>query len=136
MTRFLLSLDQAADTVFAALRTGRRGETFVPLVESASIVDLAKAMIDGRDIDVVVTGIRPGEKIHEIMVSDEERYRTIRRGDYYVIQPMLQQLDPVHVDVPMATEYSSENVTLDQEGIKRLLASIIGARAVVAGIAA
>jgi UDP-glucose 4-epimerase len=136
MTRFLLSLDQAVDTVFAALRTGRQGETFVPMVESASIVDLAKALIDGRDIDILVTGIRPGEKIHEIMVSDEERYRTIRRGDYFVIQPMLQQLDPIQVDVPMADEYSSENVTLDQEGIKRLLAPIYGTRAVVTGLAA
>jgi UDP-glucose 4-epimerase len=135
MTRFLLSLDQAVDTVFAALRTGRRGETFVPLVESASIVDLAHALIDGRDVDVIVTGIRPGEKIHEIMVSDEERYRTVKRGDYYVIQPMLPQLEPIVVEEPMASEYSSAIVTLDVAGIKRLLAPIMG-RAAVARIAA
>lgn len=135
MTRFLLSLDQAVDTVFAALKTGRRGETFVPMVESASIVDLAKALIDGRDIEIKVTGIRPGEKIHEIMVSDEERYRTVRRGDYYVIQPMLEQLDPVKVDVPMASEYSSEEVTLSIPEIRALLAPLTGTRAIV-GIAA
>lgn len=135
MTRFLLSLDQAVDTVFAALTTGRRGETFVPMVESASIVDLAKALIDDRDIDITVTGIRPGEKIHEIMVSDEERYRTIRRGDYYVIQPMLEQLDPIKVDVPMASEYSSEEITLDVPGIQKLLAPLTTGRALV-GIAA
>jgi FlaA1/EpsC-like NDP-sugar epimerase len=135
MTRFLLSLDQAVDTVFAALTTGRRGETFVPMVESASIVDLAKALIDDRDIDITVTGIRPGEKIHEIMVSDEERYRTVRRGDYYVIQPMLEQLDPIKVDVPMANEYSSEEITLDVPGIQKLLAPLTTSRALV-GIAA
>lgn len=131
MTRFLLSLDRAVDTVFAALEDGRRGETFVPLVESARIVDVAKALIDGRDIDVIVTGIRPGEKIHEIMVSDEERYRTIKRGDYYVIQPMLEPLSPIQVDVPMASEYSSAQVTLDQDGIKRMLAPIFGTKAMV-----
>jgi UDP-glucose 4-epimerase len=131
MTRFLLSLDRAVDTVFAALETARRGETFVPLVESARIMDLAEVLIDGRDIDMVVTGIRPGEKIHEIMVSEEERYRTVARGDYYVIQPMLEQLDPLVIDVPLASEYSSEEVTLDHEGIRSLLEPIYGRKAVV-----
>src|SRR2546423_5039363 len=68
MTRFLLPLDQAVDTVFAALATGQRGDTYVPLVPAARVVDLAEVMIDGRDIKMVVTGIRPGEKVHEIMV--------------------------------------------------------------------
>ena len=131
MTRFLLSLDRAVDTVFAALETARRGETFVPLVESARIMDLAEVLIDGRAIDIVVTGIRPGEKIHEIMVSEEERYRTVARGDYYVIQPMLEQLDPLVIDVPLASEYSSEEVTLDHEGIRSLLEPIYGRKAVV-----
>ena len=136
MTRFLLSLDQAVDTVFAALRHGRRGETFVPLVESARITDVAETLIGDRDIDMVVTGIRPGEKVHEIMVSEEERYRTIKRGDYFVIQPMLMRLDPILVERPMASEYSSEQVTLDQEGIRRLLTPIFGGRAAVTRIAA
>ena len=131
MTRFLLSLDQAVDTVFEALRTGQRGETYVPLVESARIVDLAKALIDGRDVEVLVTGIRPGEKSHEIMVSEEECYRTIKRGDYYVIQPMLEQLDPVQVDRPLEKEYSSAHVTLDEKGIKEMLAPLAGGRAFV-----
>lgn len=131
MTRFLLSLDQAVDTVFAALRTGRRGETFVPFVESARIVDLAAVLINGRDIEVKVTGIRPGEKIHEIMVSEEECYRTVRRGDYYVIQPMLEQLDPLIVEEPLRSEYSSADVTLDHQGIRDLLAPVIGPKALV-----
>lgn len=131
MTRFLLSLDRAVDTVFAALQTGRSGETFVPLVESARIVDLAAVLIGDRDIEVIVTGIRPGEKIHEIMVSEEERYRTIARGDYYVIQPMLEQLKPLAIDIPLPSEYSSEEVTLDHDGIRDLLEPIYGVRALV-----
>jgi UDP-glucose 4-epimerase len=131
MTRFLLSLDQAVDTVFAALQTGTQGETFVPLVESARIVDLAAVLIDGRPIDLVITGIRPGEKIHEIMVSEEERYRTVPRGDYYVIQPMLEQLKPLTVDRPLESEYSSERVTLDHNGIRELLKPAKEPRAVV-----
>lgn len=126
MTRFLLSLDRAVDTVFAAVEGAQRGEFYIPKVEAARIVDLAAAMIDGRDIPILNTGIRPGEKVHEIMVSEEERLRTISRGDYYVIQPMLEELAPLIVDRPvLAGEYSSEDVTLDLEGIRRLLDPII-----------
>jgi UDP-glucose 4-epimerase len=126
MTRFLLSLDQAVDTVFEALANGRMGETFIPKVAAAGIMDLAHAMIAGRDIKVLVTGIRPGEKVHEIMVSEEERYRTVERNGYYVVQPMLDELLPQVVDEPVLKgEYSSEHITLTQEDIKRLLEPIL-----------
>ncbi len=126
MTRFLLSLDQAVDTVFAALAHGRPGETYVPKVDSASIMDLARVMIGDRDIPIVITGIRPGEKIHEIMVSDEERYRTIERGSYYAIQPMLDELFPEVVDNPvLKSEYSSQAVTLDDQAIRDLINPIL-----------
>jgi len=62
MSRFLLSLDQAVDTIFAAIREARRGETYIPRVPSARVVDIAAALIGKRDIQTVVTGIRPGEK--------------------------------------------------------------------------
>ena len=121
MTRFLLSLDQAVDTVFAAIKHAEKGETYIPRVPAARIVDLAEVMIDGRGIEMKVTGIRPGEKIHEIMVSEEECYRTIERGDYYVICPMLPELRP-KIDQPaLTTEYSSEHITLDHDGLRELL---------------
>ncbi len=126
MTRFLLTLDQAVDTVFAALEHGRPGETYVPMVDAARIIDLARVMIDGRDVPIVITGIRPGEKIHEIMVSDEERYRTIERKGYYVIQPMLEELLPEVVDNPVLTgEYSSADVTLSDNAILEMINPIL-----------
>lgn len=126
MTRFLLSLDRAVDTVFAALDHGMPGETYVPTVDSARIVDLARVMIGNKDVPIVYTGIRPGEKTHEIMVSDEERYRTIERSGYYVIQPMLDELFPTVVDRPvLEAEYSSEQVTLDDEAIQELIRPIL-----------
>ncbi|HVT13170.1 MAG TPA: polysaccharide biosynthesis protein [Fimbriimonadaceae bacterium] len=129
MTRFLLSLDKAVDTVFEALHVGRMGETFVPRVEAARMVDLAQTLIDGRDVQIIYTGIRPGEKLHEIMVSEEERWRTVERGDYYVIQPMLDELYPIQPDRPVLQgEYSSENVTLDYHGLRTLLEPIVGPR--------
>jgi FlaA1/EpsC-like NDP-sugar epimerase len=122
MTRFLLSLDQAVDTVLAAVLEARAGETYIPRVPAARITDLAEVLIDGREIRIEVTGIRPGEKIHEIMVSEEECYRTIERGEYYVICPMLPELRP-QIDRPALTsEYSSERITLDHDGLRTLLA--------------
>ena len=92
MTRFLLTLEQAVDTVFAALRGARRGETYIPRVPSARIEDIAKALIGKRPVKIVVAGIRPGEKLHEILISEEEAHRSIRRGDYFVILPILPEL--------------------------------------------
>jgi UDP-glucose 4-epimerase len=123
MTRFLLSLDRAVDTVFSAIQFALPGEIYVPKVPAARIMDLAKALINGRSVPIMITGIRPGEKIHEIMVSEEEMYRTIERGGYYVICPMLPELDGMHSDeLPLSSAYSSADITLDEAGLKALLA--------------
>lgn len=123
MTRFLLSLDQAVDTVFAAIEHAQPGETYIPKVPAARIVDLANVLIDGRSIGVHEIGIRPGEKIHEIMVSEEECYRTIERGEYYVVRPMLPELhDGRELKQALHREYSSADITLDQVGLRLLLA--------------
>ena len=92
MTRFLLTLDDAVDLIFAAIAEAHPGEMFVPRAPAARIVDVATALIGDRPIRQTITGIRPGEKIHEIMVSGEEAHRTVRRGRYYVIRPMLPEV--------------------------------------------
>lgn len=108
MTRFLLSLEEAVDTVFAAIESGLRGETYVPKARSARVVDIATALINGREIEQVFTGIRPGEKTHEIMVSEDEVHRTITRGRWYVILPMLPELSVVAAIAPtLKKEFSS-----------------------------
>lgn len=123
MTRFLLSLDQAVNTIFAAMQTALPGETYVPKIPAVRVLDLARVIINGRDIPIVFTGIRPGEKIHEILVSEEESYRTIERDGYYVICPMLPELISIPTEQSdLVGEYSSANVTLDQAGLHELLA--------------
>lgn len=108
MTRFLLSLDDAVDVIFAALHDARRGETFIPRVPAARVVDIAECLIGDRDIPVVVTGIRPGEKVHEILVSEEEAQRTRTRDRYYCIRPILPEVaGPDGEDQALASEYSS-----------------------------
>jgi len=135
MTRFLLSLDQAVDTVFAALGEALPGETFIPKVASARVIDLAKVLINGRNIAIELVGIRPGEKIHEIMVSEEECYRTVGRGDYYVIRPMLPELQlSVGSEPALDGAYSSAHVTLDHAGLRQLLAPYLADE--VIGVAA
>ncbi|MDA8441930.1 MAG: polysaccharide biosynthesis protein [Peptococcaceae bacterium] len=117
MTRFLLPLEYAVDTIFAAIEHAKPGETFVPRVPASCMMDVARALIEDRDIELVVTGIRPGEKIHEIMVSDEEAWRTYDRGDYYAIKAMLPELVTEHEGDPALTkEYSSADslMTLEQ----------------------
>ena len=85
MTRFLMSLDAAVDTVFAAVRTGLTGETYVPRMKSALVKYVAEIMIGSHPIEIKYVGIRPGEKIHEILVSEEEIFRTYTRDNFYVI---------------------------------------------------
>jgi FlaA1/EpsC-like NDP-sugar epimerase len=122
MTRFLLSLEQAVDTIFAALRGAKRGETYIPRVPSAKVTDIAAALIANRKIETKVTGIRPGEKIHEILVSEEEANRTVERGDYYCIQPMLPELlDSEEIKNALGREYSSADDVMTAGQVAGLL---------------
>lgn len=127
MTRFLLSLDRAVDTVFAAIKDGKRGETFVPKVKAANITDVAKALMGSKDLPIKYTGIRPGEKVHEIMVSEEECFRTVERGDYYVILPVLPELRETEDFTPaLAGEYSSKDDNISIAELRELLSSAGG----------
>jgi UDP-N-acetylglucosamine 4,6-dehydratase len=85
MTRFWITLNKATDFVIDNLKFMRGGEIFVPKIPSMNIVDLAIAMDPSRDRRI--SGIRPGEKLHEEMVSEYEAYRTIEWNDRYVILP-------------------------------------------------
>jgi FlaA1/EpsC-like NDP-sugar epimerase len=126
MTRFLLSLNKAVDTVFAAFESAHPGEIYIPRVPSARIEDLAWALIEDRPLDVVVMGIRPGEKMHEILISDEEAWRTYDRAyngqPYYAIASMLPELQ--HNDEPFARlqdEYSSADDVMTRAQVTALL---------------
>jgi FlaA1/EpsC-like NDP-sugar epimerase len=122
MTRFLLSLDEAVDTVIAAIRDGLPGETYVPRAKSALITNVATALIGHRPVRQVVTGIRPGEKIHEIMVSEDETYRTVERGKWYAIQPMLPELKSDFSSQPcLAREYSSMHDVMSLQETAQML---------------
>ncbi|NNF22306.1 MAG: polysaccharide biosynthesis protein, partial [Saprospiraceae bacterium] len=85
MTRFNISLDGGVDMVFYALEHAWGGEIFVPKIPSYKILELAEAIAPG--IPTKIVGIRPGEKIHEEMISSGDSYNSFDLGKYYVILP-------------------------------------------------
>jgi len=85
MTRFWLTLEQGVRFVIRALGEMHGGEIFVPMIPSMKITDLAEVI--APDCRVEYIGIRPGEKLHEVLVSDDEARQTVKLDDMYVIRP-------------------------------------------------
>ena len=85
MTRFWITLEHGVRFVLAALANMHGGEIFVPKIPSMNIMDLAAAIAPGCRTELI--GIRPGEKLHEIMVPSDEAANTVEHDDHYVIQP-------------------------------------------------
>lgn len=85
MTRFWLSLEQGVRFVVRCIEQMKGGEVFVPKIPSTTIVDLAKAIAPEAELEVI--GIRPGEKLHEVLVSEDEARSTVELEDMYVVQP-------------------------------------------------
>ncbi len=85
MTRFWITLDEAVDLVLFAMDEARGGEIFIPKIPSMRMPDLAEAMAPGVPYDVI--GIRPGEKLHEVLLTNDEARHSVETEDNYVILP-------------------------------------------------
>lgn len=85
MTRFWITLDQGVDFVIQSLDRMKGGEIFIPKIPSMNIMDLAKAVAPGCKYEFV--GIRPGEKLHEALISEDDGRKTLEYEDHYIIQP-------------------------------------------------
>ncbi len=122
MSRFLLTLNDAVETVFNAIKHAEPGETFVPTAPSATVENIAKALIGNKDIEIKIGGIRPGEKIHEILISEEEIHHTVKKGRYYAIRSMLPELrGELSEPSPLKKEMSSADYILSLEKTRQLL---------------
>jgi len=122
MTRFLLSLDDAVDTIFAAVRDGQPGDTYIPRAPAARMTDLARVLIGDRPVKTVITGIRPGEKVHEILISEEEAQRVEDRGHFYAIRSLLPEVQAQRAaGSVLSREYSSSDDVLDEPALRELL---------------
>lgn len=85
MTRFWISLEQGVRFVIRCVEQMQGGEVFVPKIPSMKMVDLARAIAPEAELEVI--GIRPGEKLHEVLISEDEARQTIELEDMYVVQP-------------------------------------------------
>jgi UDP-glucose 4-epimerase len=122
MTRFLLTLDQAVDTVFEAMQFAEAGETYIPKIKAARIVDVVSALIGKKKIEIKETGVRPGEKLHEVLVSQEESLRTISRGDYFAIKSILPEVSKPVVGTKFDfDELSSEHFLMTSKEVDEFL---------------
>jgi UDP-N-acetylglucosamine 4,6-dehydratase len=106
MTRFWITLEQGVDMVLRAFELAGGGEIFVPKIPSMTITDLAEAV--APDMATTVVGIRPGEKIHESMITAEDARNTLDIGEYYVIKPeVCRYKGPEGKAAPEGFEYNS-----------------------------
>lgn len=120
MTRFWMTLEHAVDLVIKSLFTSKGGEVFIPKIPSMKIVDLAKAL--APHLPLTVCGIRPGEKLHERLITQDESFMTVEYEDHYVLySPWSPKQYPSNV--PQNFEYRSDTSSnnLTREGLKALL---------------
>jgi len=130
MTRFFLRVEDAIQLVLEAESDSVGGEITVVKMPACKIIDLAKVMIEefgNEDTQIKHIGIRPGEKLDEVLVSRYEVPRTMQKGNYFVILPMINipkvKERYINVTCDLQDEYSSSNAEqLTKEGIKSLLA--------------
>ncbi len=88
MTRFLITLQEGVDFVIKNFDRMQGGEIFVPKIPSMRMIDLAMALNGDKPYEVI--GIRPGEKLHEAMITKEDSLRTVEFDDHYMIKPTIQ----------------------------------------------
>ena len=114
MTRFWITLPQAVQFVLDAFERMTGGELYVPRIPSMKITDLAQVLAPGSEIEVI--GIRPGEKLHEEMISVEDSHRTLRFDDHYVVQPVIAEWggEHVHGGQPVETGFQYRSDLNDQ----------------------
>jgi UDP-N-acetylglucosamine 4,6-dehydratase len=129
MTRFWITLNQGVEFVLSSLEIMRGGEIFVPKIPSMTMPDLVKAMSPTAGLKIV--GIRPGEKLHEMMISADDARATVELADRYVIEPTFVEYprtpfrgEATAKDVAEGFSYSSDSNDdwLSEDGLNAMLA--------------
>jgi FlaA1/EpsC-like NDP-sugar epimerase len=130
MTRYLITLPEAINLVFKAAREAHGGEIFVPNVPSARVLELAEVMVEclagDSQIKIDYVGVRPGEKIHEVLISEEESWRSLANGECFMVLPVgkwrsLRSTFPNYHASPHVEYTSNSGTRLDKAALRRLL---------------
>ena len=125
MTRFWITLEQGVRFVIHCIEQMQGGEVFVPKIPSMRVMDLAEAVAPGCEIEFI--GIRPGEKLHEVLISKDESRYALDVGDMFVIQPAHPWWKPANWShgkpLPDGFEYSSDKNTqwLTVEQLRKII---------------
>jgi UDP-glucose 4-epimerase len=117
MTRFIMTLDQSIDLIEDTILGATSGETWLPKLRSMKIIDLAKIFAKRYDVDFSVTGIRPGEKLHEELVSEPESIRVFDNGKYLQMSPSLSMIGAG----ASVFNYSSKDALMDLNDLEEYL---------------
>ncbi len=125
MTRYFMTVTEAVNLLFKAMFHSIGGEIYVTKMPACKISDLAKALAKhyGKKIDIDVIGIRPGEKLHEMLVSEDEATQTVEDEDFKIILPMDGRLNEAYKDFKKAAAkpYTSNDKLMEQAEILRKL---------------
>jgi UDP-N-acetylglucosamine 4,6-dehydratase len=126
MTRFWITLEQASRFVAGCFESMRGGELFVPRIPSLKIIDLVNAINPSAKIEII--GLRPGEKLHEEMISQDDSWRTTRLTDRYIVAPVSAEWGykgEVGEEVPEFFTYRSNNndLWLSEKQLKEMINS-------------
>jgi len=120
MTRFLMTLDDSIDLILTSIERGASGTTWLPELKAMRIKDLAQLFSEKYDKPVEVIGIRPGEKMHETLISDAESVRSTKVDGFYILQP---SFEPIPQDAEIF-DYSSDQDVLSPKDLKKYLNSL------------
>ena len=125
MTRFNITMNEALELILRVLKNGKGGEVFVPKIKAYKVGDMKDAIIDlsNSSVETEIISIRPGEKIHESLISNDELRNVFESSDDYVIidQNLYNQYDNL-IKTTLKSQYSSDKVTLlTKEELKEIL---------------
>ena len=112
MTRFWITVQQGTDFVLSSLSMMQGGEIYVPKIPSMRMADLAEALALGIAHEII--GIRPGEKLHEVMITPDDSRNTVEHGDRYVILPAFKFWD-ANTDIPKDSEPVDEDFSYSSD---------------------
>lgn len=122
MTRYMMGIQQSVDLLFKAYTNGRQGDIYIPFIPSAKIIDVANIMASKTASKVIITGIRPGEKIHETLISEQEMPFTFKKDDHFIIKSMLPELyGKSDGNIKNMTTYTSQYDLMNDKELYKLL---------------
>jgi UDP-N-acetylglucosamine 4,6-dehydratase len=122
MTRFFLTLEEAVNLIFKAILEGSNGDLYIPKANCYKIIDIANSFSEKYKKPIKLVGVRPGEKLHECLINETERYKTVMKDNVYVIKPYYIEEGKFGDKLEFETEYTSNlDLCKDKETINKLL---------------